>query len=277
MITLSIITINYNNASGLQKTIQSVIQQNCLNVEYIIIDGNSNDGSVEIIKKYEDQITYWVSEPNKGIYGSMNHGIKEAQGAYCLFLNSGDWLVEGALSKIVPQCQHADIIYCNTNLSYNNVRFEAIKYPPELTMRHFYKRTIGHQSTLIRSGLFKQYGLYNENNKVHSDYEFWIKSIIIGNCTCKHIDEFLTYYDMGGISSKPTQSSDLEISRILESVIPPRVLADYEKWHVQVTEQQVWEWVKSQRLLYQTIRFMYEQAVAIVSLKRKLTAAKPEK
>ena len=276
MITLSIITINYNNASGLQKTIQSVVQQDCSDVEYIIIDGNSDDGSIDIIKKYEYGVTYWISERNKGIYGNMNSGIKEAKGAYCLFLNSGDWLVEGALSKIVPHCQHADIIYCNTNLSYNNVRFEPIKYPQELTMRDFYKRTIGHQSTLIRSELFKQYGLYNENNRIHSDYEFWIKSIIIGNCSCKHVDVFLTYYDMGGISSKLTQSSNLEISRILESAIPPRVLADYEKWYVQTTEQQVWEWVKSQRLLYQTICFMYDQAVALVSFKRKLIAAKPE-
>lgn len=277
MIKLSIITINYNNASGLQKTIQSVVQQDCSGIEYIVIDGNSSDDSIEIIKKYEDQITYWVSEPNKGIYGNMNRGIKEVNGAYCLFLNSGDWLVEDSLNKIIPWCEHADIIYCNTYLSYNNTRFETIRYPTELTMRHFYKQTIGHQSTLIRSDLFKQYGLYNENNRVHSDYEFWIKSIIAGNCTCKHVDEFLTYYDMGGISSKPTRSSQSEIDRILEPVIPPRVLADYENWYVRTTELQVWEWVKSKRVLYAVIRLLFKSAVALVTLKRQLILTKSAK
>ena len=277
MTKLSIITINYNNASGLQKTIQSVVQQDCSDIEYIIVDGNSSDNSIEVIKKYEDQITNWLSEPNRGIYGNMNRGIKEVHGTYCLFLNSGDWLVDNALNKIIAHCTQADIIYCNTYLSYNNTRFEAVRYPTELTMSHFYKQTIGHQSTLIRSDLFKQYGLYNENNRVHSDYEFWIKTIIAGNCTCKHVDEFLTYYDMGGISSKPTRSSQSEIDRILEPVIPPRVMADYENWYAQTTELQLWEWIKSKRVLHAAIRFVFKSAVAFVTLKRHLIPAESAK
>ena len=85
---LSIITINLNNVIGLEKTITSVINQNFLDFEYIIIDGSSTDGSLEIIKKYAEKIAYCVSEPDKGIYNAMNKGLKKASGQYCLFLNS---------------------------------------------------------------------------------------------------------------------------------------------------------------------------------------------
>ena len=90
---LSIITINYNNASGLRKTIESVVNQTSLEFEYIVIDGASTDGSIEIIKEFKDKITFWVSEPDTGIYNAMNKGIHSAKGKYCQFLNSGDSLV----------------------------------------------------------------------------------------------------------------------------------------------------------------------------------------
>jgi len=82
---LSIITVNLNNAAGLQKTIESVITQTFTDYEYIIIDGGSTDGSVDVIKQHADKITYWVSEPDKGIYNAMNKGILQAKGEYCLF------------------------------------------------------------------------------------------------------------------------------------------------------------------------------------------------
>ena len=91
---LSIITVNLNNAAGLQKTIESVINQTFTDYEFIIIDGGSTDSSLEIIKQYANKITYWVSEPDNGIYNGMNKGIGQADGEYCFFLNSGDWMIE---------------------------------------------------------------------------------------------------------------------------------------------------------------------------------------
>ena len=87
---ISVITINYNNKSGLEKTIQSVISQTYFELEYIIIDGGSSDGSIDVIKKYENKIDYWISEQDKGIYNAMNKGIAQAHGEYCNFMNSGD-------------------------------------------------------------------------------------------------------------------------------------------------------------------------------------------
>ena len=86
----SIITINYNNKDGLEMTINSVLGQSFQGFEYIIIDGGSTDGSIDIIKKYESRIDYWVSEPDNGVYNAMNKGIRKATGDYINFMNSGD-------------------------------------------------------------------------------------------------------------------------------------------------------------------------------------------
>ena len=107
---LSIITVNLNNAVGLKKTICSVINQTFLDIEYIIIDGGSLDGSLEIIKEYEKKITYWVSEPDSGIYNAMNKGIMHANGEYLQFLNSGDWLVnDSIIEKFLKETTYCDL------------------------------------------------------------------------------------------------------------------------------------------------------------------------
>ena len=95
----SIITINYNNCDGLEKTIQSVINQSYQNFEFIIIDGGSTDSSVEVIKKYSNKIDYWISEPDKGIYHAMNKGIIQAHGEYLNFMNSGDLFYDNDVLK----------------------------------------------------------------------------------------------------------------------------------------------------------------------------------
>ena len=86
----SIITINYNHIEGLKRTIDSVISQTSSNYEYIIIDGGSTDGSVNIIKEYKEHLVYWISEKDNGVYHAMNKGVAQAQGDYCIFMNSGD-------------------------------------------------------------------------------------------------------------------------------------------------------------------------------------------
>ena len=118
---LTIITINYNNASGLQKTMESVLAQTCKDFEHLIIDGASTDDSVNVIENYGLQIAHtaisfqWLSEPDKGIYNAMNKGIRMAQGEYIHFLNSGDWLVD---EKVVE-----DILSV-----FSLSRFEVVNY-----------------------------------------------------------------------------------------------------------------------------------------------------
>ena len=101
---LSIVTINYNNLSGLQKTIDSVLQQSFKDYEWIIIDGGSTDGGKELLEKNQNHFAYWCSEPDKGIYNAINKGLSHATGDYIQFLNSGDWLYDSTiLEKVFTQ------------------------------------------------------------------------------------------------------------------------------------------------------------------------------
>jgi glycosyltransferase involved in cell wall biosynthesis len=207
---LSIITINKNNASGLEKTIQSVINQTYTDFEYIVIDGNSNDGSVEIIKKYSSKMNYWVSEPDTGIYNAMNKGIRKARGDYCLFLNSGDYLVsETTLQDVfneISNMNKADIFYSNCIASNGNV----LNYSEHITINYLISHTINHQNTLIKRSLFFEHGFYNENPYIISDHEFNLKEIWIYKSKFLKIKTNIAIYDLFGISFRNASEYSIE-------------------------------------------------------------------
>jgi glycosyltransferase involved in cell wall biosynthesis len=211
---LSIITINLNNAIGLQKTIESVVSQTFTNFEYIVIDGGSTDKSVDIIRQYANKIVYWVSEPDKGIYNAMNKGILKASGEYCLFLNSGDWLYnEKILDQVFCINFHEDIVYCDLKTVNNDEIVGEFTYPDKLTFDYFFLGSIGHPGAFIKRQLFDSY-LYNEQNEIVSDWEFFM--IMFGKCnaTYKHLPFFLSCFDLTGISSQEKNWKKAEEERI---------------------------------------------------------------
>lgn len=228
---LSIITINYNNSAGLQKTIESVINQTYKGFEYIIVDGGSNDGSKEIIEKYSDKIKYWVSEKDKGIYNAMNKGIKQAKGKYCLFLNSGDWLVDkDVLEKVFSLEFNEAIIYGNV-LKVNNSTKDFIREKSfgrsELSLLDIYYNTLPHQSVFIKRELFDKYGLYDEDFKIVSDWMFFLKTIGVEGESVKYLDMDISYYDTNGFSS---QNNNLRFEEKIigrKKIIPKQLYPDY--------------------------------------------------
>ncbi|MDA3927603.1 MAG: glycosyltransferase family 2 protein [Prolixibacteraceae bacterium] len=201
---LSIITVNLNNASGLRKTLDSVADQTFTNYEHIIMDGGSTEGSVEVIKAYEKQYNgienglYWLSEPDKGIYNAMNKGIKRAKGEYCLFLNSGDWLIEKTiLNQIFEKFKNKDIVYCDIQTERG-----VLMYPDKLSLLTFFFHSIGHPASFIRRDIFQKIGMFSEELKIVSDWEFFIKAIIIQQCSYEHLPILLTFFNNDGVSSK---------------------------------------------------------------------------
>ncbi|SHF61043.1 glycosyltransferase family 2 protein [Pedobacter caeni] len=200
---ISIVTINYNNAGGLKETIQSVVDQTYGNIEYIIIDGGSTDGSKEIIEDHKDRIHYWVTEADEGIYNAMNKGIQAAKGEYLLFLNSGDLLIDKEIiSEVVATSPTEDLIYGNLRC-LNRPEGEEWYPSAELTFEVFYTSTIPHPSTFIKRELFKRVGLYNEKNAIVSDWEFFMVATCKYNCTYQYINKFISKFIDGGISSDP--------------------------------------------------------------------------
>lgn len=236
MAKLSVITINLNNASGLQKTIESILGQTYEDIEYVIIDGASSDGSIDVIEqcvKTSDQapkniINYWKSEPDSGIYNALNKGLSKATGEYCLFLNSGDSLRSNSiLSELFRDNHEEDIIYCNAVFTKDGNDVFNYILPEQLSLYFLYFHSICHQSTLIKRSLFDKIGFYNENNKITSDWEFMFKSFYSNSCTFKHLPFFLSNYEMGGISVLDEERTAFERDRFLNSVFPEKIKADY--------------------------------------------------
>ena len=225
---LSIITINYNNKDGLQKTIDSVISQIYKDFEWIIIDGGSTDGSKELIEQYADYITYWVSEPDKGIYNAMNKGIKIAEGEYLLFLNSGDWLVSAhTLNRVFDRFCRADIIY--GNLLYDKKKVERASgfHNDYIACIDLIKGTLFHPSTFIKRELFEKYGYYDETLKIVADWKFFLYVIAIKGCSVKYINEDISCFDVNGISSTQIVLRKKEREKVLLELFPESVVRDY--------------------------------------------------
>jgi glycosyltransferase involved in cell wall biosynthesis len=142
MKSLSIITINYNNRPGLQKTFNSVLGQFYKDFEYIIIDGGSTDGSKELIEKNATAFSYWVSEKDQGIYNAMNKGIIKAKAKYLLFLNSGDFLVDEKSLESISLSSHDEDIIC-ADIKINEMGRHWIKKAPDsLSFDYFTKDII---------------------------------------------------------------------------------------------------------------------------------------
>ncbi|MDO9000948.1 MAG: glycosyltransferase family 2 protein [Bacteroidota bacterium] len=201
---LSIITVNLNNCSGLEKTINSVINQNTNIFEHIIIDGCSNDGSVGVIKNNSEKITYWVSEKDNGIYDAMNKGVKAAKGDYCLFLNSGDVFNDkDTINQLAKENLFGDIVNFNAFVVGVSQPKTLVRSKKTIRFYDFYKHTIIHQATLIKKELFMSVGLYNESLKIVADWEFFLKALFIKNCTYQSFDIILSVFDSDGISSRP--------------------------------------------------------------------------
>ncbi len=220
----SIITINYNNRDGLEMTINSVLGQTYKDFEYIIIDGGSTDGSVEVIKRFATHIDYWVSEPDNGIYNAMNKGIGKATGDYLNFMNSGDtYHSSSALETIADMHAEDDIIIGGYYDSERNV--PHIIPPQEVTLLTLMKYTINHQASFYKRRLFEK-RLYDESYMIMADAKFNFQAIIIDNCSVKLTDSIVSDYDTTGISSN-YDIYKKERERFLNELFPPRVIQDY--------------------------------------------------
>ena len=278
MLELSIITINRNNAEGLKKTIDSVVFQTSNDFEYLIIDGNSSDGSVDVIKSYtkvppdkyanqqlttnnQQPITYWTSEPDSGVYQAMNKGIRMVKGVYILFLNSGDYLVNNNVIKSVFDLDiKMDILCGRCEISESGKVVHTTNPPENVTFGTLYSTGLAHQSTFIKKELFDNLGSYREDFKYNADIEFWYRSIILNGSTTQKIDVVISDYNLGGISSTQNTSKIYlkEIELIFSHPIFKKIIPDYEKWKLEKKQLAPLYWVKSKTSIYIFILLLYK-------------------
>lgn len=200
--TLSIITINYNNKDGLLKTIDSVMSQTWREFEWIIIDGGSTDGSKEVIEDLaanpDANISYWCSEPDKGVYNAQNKGILHASGDYMNFMNSGDTFYDkDTLKNVSSQLKDDDVIYGDWLWAYPDHE-ELAECPHEATLTWLQCRNICHQAMFIKSTLLKEEG-YDENYRLLADWARWMKMASEGR-SFKYVPYIICRFAMGGLS-----------------------------------------------------------------------------
>ncbi len=273
---LSIITINKNNKTGLQKTMESVFMQDFSDFEYIVIDGASTDGSVEYLKtaNYKLQTINYklVSEPDSGIYNAMNKGIKMANGEYLLFLNSGDFLVDNHVLSDVFKIEFSADFLCGRCRVSDKGKIIYITDPPEvLSLTNFYKTTLAHQSTFIKRTLFEQFGLYREDLKLMSDWEFWIRTIILGYASTIKVDTIIADYNLDGMSSSENNYtlSEKECEIVYNDLHLKNIITDYDKWEKKDKEMEIAYWMKSKQVLYIPIQFIFFLVKRVSKIKKK--------
>ena len=235
---LSIITINRNNAIGLEKTMRSVVSQTFKDLEYIVVDGASTDDSVDVIKNLESEFNHlkWVSEPDSGIYNAMNKGIRMASGEYIQILNSADCLaasdVTGRMLAALEKAGNPSIFYGNMVKCFpdGNSIVDKSFAGQEITMLGMYTGTLNHDPAYIRRDLFKKYGYYDESLKIVADWKWYLQAIILGGEKPQYTDVDVTLFDMMGISETNKELDKTERKQVLEQLFPSAVLVDYEKY-----------------------------------------------
>ena len=253
---ISIITINRNNAEGLARTLDSIKAQTYKGIEHIIIDGGSTDDSVKIIESYVRDVScmmydvLWVSEKDKGIYNAMNKGIRKASGEYIQILNSGDILAAPDVTQRMMDALRlksedrrlknengVGILYGNMiKKDYATGKIIGKSGEVEYSLRQYYSATLNHDCCYIRRDLFDTYGLYDEKLKIVSDWKWFLQATGLGSVKPVYVDIDVTIFDASGISESNLELRSKERRQVLEEVLPPAMLADYDK-HAFETQQ----------------------------------------
>lgn len=233
---ISIITINYNDAEGLRKTLASVASQTYTDIEHIIVDGASTDGSVDVIREYETinlsstnpiRIV-WVSEKDKGIYDAMNKGVSISSGEYLLFLNGGDIMAsDTVVENVLSYLTDTDYIIGRSYFSKDGKRCGAspLLSEKDMSMYYMYLHGINHQSAFIRRNLLIDTP-YDTSVRISADWLFFVQTIVMQSATVKFVDLFFSDFDLTGVSSNNAVVLK-EREEVLKKVLPERIARDY--------------------------------------------------
>lgn len=265
---VSIITVVYNGVKTIEQTIQSVLRQTYKNIEYIVIDGDSTDGTQQMIEKYADNISYYISEKDDGLYYAMNKGIKRATGEIVGIINADDWYAGDAVESMVSFFMQNDVglaygkilrvLENDTEEIYSNMPLESI----------WYQMPLPHPSVFVRKDLYDKMGGFNVNYRVASDYElmlrFYTEQVKFG-----YVDKVIAYYREGGFSSIRRNESYKEVYDISMSYVD----LCPDKIHVlpKIKELFVWRYFiisvgETKEFLYQLLCEYFDEKITTINI-----------
>lgn len=212
---VSIITVVLNGIKTIERTIRSIIEQDYSEIEYIIIDGGSTDGTLDIIKKYENQIAYWISEPDKGIYNAMNKALQYATGEYINFINSDDWLEKNAVKKVMEYARitHPDVLYGDYyRVSENGLKILQTARPLEYI---YVGIPFCHQSTFVHKNNKLE---FDEEYRIAADYKMLLE-LYVRNKRFQYVPHPISNFSSGGMADKNQSATSFEMAMIAANVL----------------------------------------------------------
>lgn len=206
---ISIITSVYNGEAYLEQTILSILDQSYDNIEYIIVDGNSKDRSPEIIKKYQEKLKFWVSEPDTGIYNAWNKALEHVTGDWVVFIGADDYFIDDQIiSKVIQDLIHAHssgirYVYGKIcHISLNGELVEVSGKPWETQKKRFiYNMNLPHSGCFHHRSLFDEYGNFDDSFKIAGDYEFLLRELKKEEKSALFIEKKIINMREGGISA----------------------------------------------------------------------------
>lgn len=224
---VSIITVVLNGDKHIEKTIQSVINQNYKYIEYIIIDGGSSDGTLEIIKKYQNEIDFWISEPDNGIYDAMNKGIGYATGDLIGIINSDDHYIDdsiGLVARTAVEHPEADVFHGNMVYIQKSGIKEIRRSRDNFSKYKLYKMPVNHPTVFIRASCYKKYGTYDIRYKFAADFDLILKYLIDYKLIFKYIDHTISFMQGGGTSNVLSHMNLKELEYVLANRKSPHIV-----------------------------------------------------
>ena len=195
----SIITICHNEARGIAPTCQSIVTQKHANFEWIVVDGASTDGTLEVLEQYRERITNFVSERDKGIYDAMNKGIMLSRGKYVIFMNGGDRFSSPDVLNLVSRAPKTKLIY--GQLELDETDGVLLGQPDKIRREYLLTHMIHHQAAFFHRSLFKNYGLYDTQYRIAGDYDFFSRILANDPVSHHYIARPFAVFDRTGISS----------------------------------------------------------------------------
>jgi len=227
---LSIITINYNNRDGLERTARSIVEQTFRDYEWIVIDGGSTDGSQDIMEEYSSHIAIGVSERDGGIYDAMNKGLERASGEYVQFLNSGDSFINrDVLERVFTDNLLADVNYGDQWCVLDGSIIEKRRYPVTMDLRFLFRAPLGHQASFIKTSLAKA-NPYRVKYTISADRAFFIELYLSG-ASFHYLNLPIVYFDTEGIGSNANtiEQRRNQLQQIKRELLPAPAVKDFEK------------------------------------------------
>ena len=220
---ISIITVVWNGEKHLENTIRSVINQSYDAIEYIIIDGGSTDATLDILKKYDDKIDYWLSEPDAGIYDAMNKGIALTTGELIGIINADDFYLDGAINKIVSaamQYPAASVFHANLKMIFPDNTSLIYYSKQKLSKNDVYLMPVYHPTVFIRRECYERYGLFDTQYKFVADYDLILRLLLDHKLIFHYLNETITCMRWGGATCIHRWQDTIDLNNILMSKKP---------------------------------------------------------